>query len=366
MISDRLKFPRTTGRDVSVYGNGGKVEDGFVFGGTTTAINGTINASFQGYGTILDSVHFSNMNRGVLGQAFSNSITVQNCTWNANTGSLAMEFNGAGTGAINGLGLLHNLIEMHTGYIYGIKLTNVQTANIFANSFYDATSPATSAIYLGAGSYHNITITGYNTVASLCNDDGSAECADASFYSSYQQPIIANSAYGSAAVQVPSLVSTTTWASGSLTIGYPGGITAAYPGNPALRFSMGVDSTQAYLDAYQIGCCVRTLNIQPAGGISNFEGHLQSLVTANYLTPTIAGCGSGATLSSSSTDTKGTITLGTTPGTCVRTFGQTYTTVPDVVVSFGGGVIGAYSVTATALTITATSLSGTIGYQVWK
>ena len=104
MISDRLKFPRTTGRDVSVYGNGGKVEDGFVFGGTTTAINGTINASFQGYGTILDSVHFSNMNRGVLGQAFSNSITVQNCTWNANTGSLAMEFNGAGTGAINGLG----------------------------------------------------------------------------------------------------------------------------------------------------------------------------------------------------------------------------------------------------------------------
>ena len=105
------------------------------------------------------------------------------------------------------------------------------------------------------------------------------------------------------------------------------------------------------------------LGAAPAASPS-FTGHLA--VTAGTA-PTIAGCGTGAAaLSATSTDSKGTITLGTTPGSCVLTFSATFTTVPDCTVSFTGGTSGAYSAAATALTVTATGLSGAVNYSCWK
>jgi hypothetical protein len=43
-------------------------------------------------------------------------------------------------------------------------------------------------------------------------------------------------------------------------------------------------------------------------------------------TPTLAGCGTGATITGN--NSLGTVVIGTTPGTCVVTFNGTWTNVP--------------------------------------
>jgi hypothetical protein len=79
--------------------------------------------------------------------------------------------------------------------------------------------------------------------------------------------------------------------------------------------------------------------------------------------PVISGCGTGSSITSSANDISGSITLGTSPGSCVLTFSTAYvTTAPKCNVTFRGGVVGAYSISTSALTITATGLSGIIDY----
>lgn len=79
--------------------------------------------------------------------------------------------------------------------------------------------------------------------------------------------------------------------------------------------------------------------------------------------PTLSGCGSGAVLSTNANNESGSVTLGATPGVCTVTFSYAYAATPSCAVSFRGGTIGAYDVSASAVTITATGLSGVVDYH---
>jgi hypothetical protein len=95
-----------------------------------------------------------------------------------------------------------------------------------------------------------------------------------------------------------------------------------------------------------------------AWGVASGTTHVASL-TGTYLTASaLSSCGTTPAISSASTDTKGTITEGTTATGCVLTFSSAYATVPDCIVTSPSGVIPtSYSVTTVALTIANVSAS---------
>lgn len=75
--------------------------------------------------------------------------------------------------------------------------------------------------------------------------------------------------------------------------------------------------------------------------------------------PTPSACGTTPSISSAATDTKGTVTEGTTATGCVVTFAVAYTTAPDCVVSSPNGAgVTSYSTSTSALTIVNASASG--------
>lgn len=101
-----------------------------------------------------------------------------------------------------------------------------------------------------------------------------------------------------------------------------------------------------------------TTKLTIAAALTTHTQHWATTGTA----PGISGCGTGGTINGN--DQSGTVTLGTTPGSCVLTFAAAYvTTAPKCTVSFQGGVPGAYSASTTALTVTATGLSGAFDYR---
>lgn len=134
---------------------------------------------------------------------------------------------------------------------------------------------------------------------------------------------------------------------------------------PTLNQSTSGNANTATQMAYQGFNCPAG---QAAAGVDQFtnaEG-CAAYVANSTGVPGISGCGSGAALSSNATDEGGTLTLGSSPGACVITFSATYTTDPKCVVSFQAAVLAPYSHSATALTITATGLSGALDYRCAK
>src|SRR4029077_12827546 len=134
---DPTPFIHTTNTTITIrnntfVGNGSSTQDAIVLGGTGTAIDGTVNAAYQGYGSLIDSNIFKGLNRGVYGRTFVNSLNVTNNSWEASVtgGSSAMEFDGSESlgDAIYGLLVSGNTIEM-PNYQYGVTLTNVIASN---------------------------------------------------------------------------------------------------------------------------------------------------------------------------------------------------------------------------------------------
>jgi hypothetical protein len=75
-------------------------------------------------------------------------------------------------------------------------------------------------------------------------------------------------------------------------------------------------------------------------------------------TPTGTGCGTGASYAGNNTN--GSVTIGTTPGTCVITFNGTWTNAPNVylnptILTTGTTTCRATGITTTAFTITCTA-----------
>lgn len=136
-------FIHTTNTTLTIRGNtfigsGSATQDAIVLGGATDITPGKIVTSpYQGYGSIIDNNHFRNLNRGVYGRTFANSVVVTNNSWLASAGTIAIEF----SCSVNTNYALHvtgNLIEMTSPMIYGIKLSNVQNSFFANNAFWDA------------------------------------------------------------------------------------------------------------------------------------------------------------------------------------------------------------------------------------
>ncbi len=88
------------------------------------------------------------------------------------------------------------------------------------------------------------------------------------------------------------------------------------------------------------------------------KGHLWSAST-NVTSSALSGCGTSPAINASATDTKGTITEGTTATGCVLTFLVAYTVAPDCVISSPtGNTPTSYSTSTTALTIVNISATG--------
>lgn len=162
--------------DTSWVGNPSKAgvtcdQDAIVLGGTTTNLDDSDNAAFQGYGTVIRENNFHRIRRAVLFQNFANGVIVRDnniwvsCGSNLANGA-AIEFAPtAGTGIFGNV-VDSNLIET-LGYVYPIKLAgtggmDVSGCSITHNNFYDPAGGTLGYIRLdNVDAKHNLIICGY-------------------------------------------------------------------------------------------------------------------------------------------------------------------------------------------------------------
>lgn len=145
-----------------VYGNKSGVadQDVLILGGLTTNHDGTADAPFQGYGTVIESNYFARINRGVLFQTFANGVVVRDNTWWSTCGgSAAIEMLPADESYCTGNVIANNLIECGN-YTYGIKMTTAEGNSLIANNMFD---PGTVTAYIRAEStaIYNLIIAGF-------------------------------------------------------------------------------------------------------------------------------------------------------------------------------------------------------------
>ena len=93
--ADSAAFIRTTNttlhiHDVAFSGTASgvsAVNDAIILGGTTTTIDGTATAPFQGYGTVIENNWFDKIRRGVWLRVYANSVVIKENTWGVSCGS---------------------------------------------------------------------------------------------------------------------------------------------------------------------------------------------------------------------------------------------------------------------------------------
>lgn len=115
------------------------VTDAIVLGGTgpNGTFDMTVDARFQGYGTVIERCEFSRIRRGVLGQAAANSIVVRDCYWHKDCGgSAALEIHSYGNES-SAWHVAGNCIEV-TYYTHAVVLYESAQSMFFGNSYWDA------------------------------------------------------------------------------------------------------------------------------------------------------------------------------------------------------------------------------------
>ncbi len=145
-------------------GSGSTSQDAIVLGGTTTTFDGTVDAAFSGYGTVINSNNFTNLNRGVYARVYANGVVISNNTWWGNVGTRAIEADGF-DGNVTGLVISGNLIEMDQ-YTYGIVFNDsVIDSTVTGNNFYDNGANALYDYFIQGNSTGNRIIVGKSNAA---------------------------------------------------------------------------------------------------------------------------------------------------------------------------------------------------------
>jgi len=125
-------------------------QDAIILGGTSLTLDGSSNAAFQGYGTVIKDNYFSRIRRAVFGRTFANGVVVRDntiwttCGSNLSAGA-AIEFVGLSGNTCSGNVIVDNLIEYY-GYPYGVKLDYAIETSL-RNNFYDGRVGITLAAY---------------------------------------------------------------------------------------------------------------------------------------------------------------------------------------------------------------------------
>jgi hypothetical protein len=140
-------------------------QDAIILGGTSQNLDGSHNAAFQGYGTVIRDNFFNRIRRLVYPRTFCNGVVIRdNTSWTqcgAGSDAAAIDIDG-GTGTDAGNVVVDNTIEMGN-YAYGVKAANAASNTLGPNNFYDS----------GAGvlAYYRMeTLAVYNTIKSGQHD----------------------------------------------------------------------------------------------------------------------------------------------------------------------------------------------------
>lgn len=139
-------------------------QDAIILGGTTTNLDGSDTAAFQGYGSVISDNYFNRIRRGVYGRVYCNGVVIRSNTWWAQCGgTAAIELNsGNGVDYCVGNVIADNLIEC-VGYTTAISLTTTLANSIIGNNLFDAGAIATAYVTLGANCTQNSFVAGYYT-----------------------------------------------------------------------------------------------------------------------------------------------------------------------------------------------------------
>lgn len=167
--------------NVCLYGSAAgaaAVNDGFVLGSTTTTIDGSATAAFQGYGTIIARCFFSNIRRCVFAQTFANNVIIEDNTISTTcgftTGAAFDILGNAGVGAgANGVVIQRNTVEI-SNYKYGIQATNGSQSTFGPNGYYDPTGTTTAFVRCELNSMFNLIIAGFHDDAKTFVSDAAS------------------------------------------------------------------------------------------------------------------------------------------------------------------------------------------------
>lgn len=124
-------------------------QDAIVLGGVNAVgPDGTLGSMFQGYGTVIDSNHFRQLNRGLYCLTDANAVVFAYNSFQGNTGSRAVESDGTnGFPDNSGLCAIGNVIEMDM-YSYGFVLTKTSQFTLVGNTYYDQSGDYVVSLHL--------------------------------------------------------------------------------------------------------------------------------------------------------------------------------------------------------------------------
>ena len=247
-------------------GTGNVAQDAILLGGTSTTLSGLVNAPFQGYGTVIRSNHFRRGNRALYGLNYANGVVFDSNSFQANTGTVGVEFDGSNAGGqpCYGNDITNNLFEMDV-YTYGIKL-NLGKENLFSgNQFHDAGVGCLSFYYMDNLSTQN-KIIGCVAPSSHALLTGQDVSTNATTIIDAQSGRLDPTGRGPAS----SVLTYGAVIQGSYdsTKDYPGPLTVASQFTPARRLALGMNDTTGHgiIDAKN-GAIAVPLSVNATGGV---------------------------------------------------------------------------------------------------
>jgi Pectate lyase superfamily protein len=155
-------------------------QDAIILGGDTSVTDGSANAQFQGYGTVIADNWFNHIRRMVYGQVSANGVKITgNFDWVSSGSNLAngaaIEFDNtpASPAADAGNNISGNFIEFEN-YVYGVKLTQAVDNQITGNNFFDPGSGTLAAVDFTSTATFNVVHCGFSG-GKACMADGSGK-----------------------------------------------------------------------------------------------------------------------------------------------------------------------------------------------
>ncbi len=246
--------------------SGNVTQDAIVLGGTTTTVSTGVNSPFQGYTTRITNNHFRNGNRGLYGLTYANAVLFQGNSFQGNTGTVAIEFDGSNGGGQPDYGnsILDNTIEMDV-YTYGIKGTTLKESLMSGNGMYDPGSNVSAYYNLNSLSTQNRIICGTSPTSKTFLS-GDAASTNATSILCAENGMLDPSGNGSASSQFTyGAVVTGTYDSSK---NYPGPLTVSDQFTPARHITIGFDDANVggVIDANSTGIAASNLLLNPSGG----------------------------------------------------------------------------------------------------
>lgn len=267
-------------------------QDAIVLGGTGV-IGGGVDAAYQGYCPRIENNNFSQLNRGIYLRRATNCASILNNSFIENTGSVAIESVGSGSGGAANYGMIvsGNSIEMNV-YIYGIKLTNT-TGGLFSNSFYDAGELTLAGQSTG---FYNLTTSPGNTFIHLTAGEGTLTPPMFTGDSSSKNSVTSigglprGDIFGANEKDVNNLGITTAEFGNNMVVrgeyvinhaaGYPGQLAIASLATPSKSLRLGYNNTasgdNSFIDSWDSAGAGRPLLINPtnlnSGELGGFVG----------------------------------------------------------------------------------------------